>query len=363
MNSSLAFEIAISLCFQVTLVVATCAGLQRRLADARWACRLWTVCFVSIIAIIVAGLLLPHRRLFSFPDMAFRETMLAVVTWQGRIGIALLSVWAIGVIVFLTRRALLCWRLMRFLKYRCAVLPSEEILARLNLDCGPETLLLSSAEIKGPFCWQLHRPTIVLPESLVAEDDTTLRHVLLHEIEHLRTRHPMQHFLQGVCSTVFWFHPAVWIAARHAELTREFLCDEVAAIACGKFSAYLRTLARVAERCSSVSCTNAPRGTLAFGNQKSSLIRRSDRIVDLAQNHRNQSSIRPLIAVAGLVIAVAVIQQVWLPTNVLASTRSDWSPWPTWTAKALHNSLDISVRDFEPFEDRVQIHEWMHDDD
>ncbi|EMI22354.1 peptidase M56 BlaR1, partial [Rhodopirellula maiorica SM1] len=72
----------------------------------------------------------------------------------------------------------------------------------------------------------------------------------------------MQHFLQGVCSTLFWFHPLVGPAARGAELTREYLCDEVAAKAIGKFGAYLRTLAEVAERCGSVSCTNVPKGTL-----------------------------------------------------------------------------------------------------
>ncbi|MCM2374110.1 M56 family metallopeptidase [Aporhodopirellula aestuarii] len=363
MNTSLLFEVASTLCVQTAIVVAVCVGLQRWVGNVRSASRLWTCCFVSIIAMIAAGVLLPHRRLFHFPDLGPREVTVAFVTWQGRLAIGLLTVWAIGAALSLARKAILCGQLVRFLNHRCESIDQEELLARLQLPSNPHLCVLTSSDIQGPFCWQLHRPTIVIPETLMSEDDTTLRHVLLHEIEHLRTQHPMQHFLQGVCSTVFWFHPAVWIAARDAELTREFLCDEVAATACGKFGAYLRTLAKVSERCGSASCTNVPRGTLAFGNRKSTLVKRCDRLVELAQKPRKAKSRRPILATICLVVVVALVQQVWLPTNVMASNRSDWSPWPSWTARALHNAFDVHVRDFEAFENRVHVHEWMSDSD
>ncbi|MEM1068749.1 MAG: peptidase M56 BlaR1, partial [Planctomycetota bacterium] len=60
--------------------------------------------------------------------------------------------------------------------------------------------------------------------------------------------------------------------------------------------------------------------------------------------------------------AAVMIQQVWLPTNAMASRRGDWSPWPSWTAKSLHH-VGFKVRDFEPFEDRVQMRELIFDDD
>ena len=376
MTSFLLFEVASSLCVQVALIVAACSLIARWIGDARWCCRLWTICFVSIIAIIAAGMLLPHRRIFNSPDAESSRTMLAIVTWQSRLVVLLVAVWMVGVAGSLLRKIVLCWQLSRFIHRRCQPIEGDRLSGLMQSAAPPSREfggtklplisnlnLLSSSDIQGPFCWQLHRPVIVLPESLLAEDDETLRHVLIHEIEHLRTQHPMQHFLQGVCSTVFWFHPAMWHAAQGAGLTREFLCDEVAATACGRFSAYLRTLAKVAERCGSASCTDAPRVTLAFGNRKSALIRRSNRLVELAGRSGRIKSWRPWIAITGFVLAVILIAQLWLPTNMLASTRSRYSPWPTWTAKVLHNTLDVRVRDFESFDDRSQLHEWIDADD
>jgi len=367
-----AFEVGCTLCLQITVVIAVTFALQRWVTDARLGCRLWTVCFVCVIGLVAAAFLLPHRRLFDFPETLFgelsRDGMLNMVVWQGRIAMALGVVWGIGVAVSLIKRAMLCVSLLRFLKHECQSVDADALLKRLEIGQHDQTGLsiLTSAQIQGPFCWQLHRPVIVLPTFLLDEDESTLQHVLLHELEHLRTQHPMQHFLQGVCSTLFWFHPLVWSAARGAELTREYLCDEVAAKTSGKFGAYLRTLAKVAERCGSVSCTEVsrnkvPKATLAFGNQQSALIRRSNRLVKLAESEQSPSRWKPMVAMATLLLCAGLIQQVWLPTNAMASQRSDWSPWPTWTAGALHQ-IDVQVRDFELFEDRVQMHELLYED-
>ncbi|TWU35670.1 Regulatory protein BlaR1 [Novipirellula aureliae] len=363
MDSRLVFEVGCALCLQITVVILATFLLQRWVADARSQCRLWTICFVGVIVLVATAFLLPHRRLLHFPGGFSRETMLGVVVWQTRFSIVLASVWMIGATRSILRRVILCFEVLRFLKMHCEPIDAVELLARANVTSHDDDKLsiLTSDKIQGPFCWQLHQPVIVLPSFLLSDDELTLRHVLLHEIEHLRTQHPMQHFLQGVCSTLFWFHPLVWMAADRAELTREYLCDEVAAKTAGKFSAYLRTLAKVAERCSGVSCTNAPEGTLAFGNQPSALIRRSNRLVKLAESEKPQSRWRPIAAMAGLLLCTAIMQQIWLPTNAMASQRSDWSPWPTWTAGVLHQA-NLHVRDFEMFEDGVHMHELLYED-
>lgn len=370
MNTSLAFEVVVAVVLQVSLLVLATVWLQRHVRDSRDMCRMWTVCFVSILALICVAFFLPHRRMLFLPSSLAPHTLLEIVAWQAWLIKGLAIIWLIGIAVSLLRRAFQCWQLVRFLKQRC--LPATEAqLAGLpsgwhdaegdsaDTDRPPRSLsILVSAEINGPFCWQLHRPMIVLPQYLVDGDAMHCRHVLLHELEHLRTNHPMQHFLQGVCSTLLWFHPAVWVAARDAELAREFLCDEVAARRGGRFADYLRTLLKIAERCTRSPLFGTASGALAFGNRKSALVRRSERLLELASCASDRQSVRPNWAIAGLLLVAMLVSQVWLPTNALATHRSQWSPWPTWTATTLHD-FGVTVRDFETFDERTQMHELL----
>jgi hypothetical protein len=378
------FEVGSTLCWQITVVIAATFALQHWVQDARAGCRLWSTCFFCMIGLVAAALLLPHRRLFDFPLSLDRQSTLHIAVWQTRLAIGIGLVWGGGAALTLLLQAKRCANLLWFLKHECQTIDVDQVFDRVGIcvDHRREAVcqrfsysrrsglakprLVVSDRIPGPFCWQLHRPLIALPKFMLTADDVTLRHVLLHELEHLNTQHPLQHFLQGVCSTMFWFHPLVWSAANRAELTREFLCDEVAANTVGNVGAYLRSLATVAERCLRRSCTAQPQpartATLAFGNRISALIQRSNRLVRLAQVDTTHARWRSVVALFALLLCAGLIQQVWLPTNAMASQRSGWSPWPRWTAAALHQ-INVDVRDFERFEERVQLHELLQPDD
>lgn len=367
MNGSFAMEVGLALCVQVTLVVLVTMGLQRFVGRASSACRLWSICFVSILGLVAAAMLLPHRRLLAFPEFISPNVVAFVAKWQGTLVGVLIAVWITGMVIRTVRSGLGCLHLMRFFRNSCQPLDQTQSESLpITVPKLSSLLILVSDQIQGPFCWQLHRPIVVLPAYLFDRTNdanfTSLGHVLSHEVEHLRTKHPMQHFLQGVCSTLFWFHPAVRVAANGAELQREYLCDEVAATTGGKFGAYLRTLVTIAERCGGTSCTHVPKDALAFGNRKSALIKRSDRLVRLASKRKDTNHDGQKFAAAGswvsfalLIIAVVGISQCWLPVNASASNRNGWSPWPTWTAKALHD-IDIHVRDFEPFDEHTAMY-------
>ncbi|MDA8745706.1 M56 family metallopeptidase [Rubripirellula amarantea] len=363
MSASLVFETIVTLCFHVAVIVALTAFLTSWVNDARQNSRMWTICFVLILSFIVAAFLLPHRRLIVVSDVLPQSTLAQLVAWQRMFVAALVIVWTAGVSVSLLSRGIRCFALSRFLVRSCQSLTvsQRQSLPLDDSELDPTTQVLVSDRIQGPFCWQLHKPTIVIPRYVLDGDSTILRHVLLHEVEHLRTNHPMQHFLQGACSTLFWFHPAIKMAAQGAEITREFVCDEHVTSSDGKYASYLRTLVSIAEQCGSVSCTEVPKGTLAFGNQKSALIKRSDRIVHLATYPAEPKRVRTVMGTAGLIVGAILVSQVWLPTNATASTRSHWSPWPTWSATTLH-SFGVNARDFERFDERSDMHEWISGD-
>ncbi len=353
MNPSQLFETFVSLGLQVTLVVLVTVVLERRISDPRMGCQLWTFCFVGILGLTAAAILFPHYRLLRFNAALSADAVMTTYRWQTSAVKPMLTIWACGCVWILIVRSIRFRSLTQFLKQKCQPLTDAEI-RRLPVPNGaslPSDLRwLASDDIQGPFCWQLQRPTIVVPRLLLSETGDTLRHVLQHELEHLRTNHPLQHFLQGVCTTMYWFHPLVWWAACRTELSREFLCDEVAAKTSGRVADYLRTLAKVAEQ-----SVHAPPGTLAFGRRKSAIVLRSERLLRIAQwpqhdcprNHRR-------FTLVSLGLLVLVTSQVWLPINVFASSRSPVSPWPSWTAKVLHD-CGVCVRDFEQFDGRFEL--------
>jgi len=373
MTAPLAFEIISTLVVQVLVVTLVTIGLQRRVADARGACQLWTTCFVLILVMIAAGFLLPHRRLVFLPTSLPSQTVLSLVIFQTWLTAILASVWIAGVAIMLFNRIKAYWQLWHFTTNRCTLLSASEI-ASLPLDWdgvegrlmvgetrSPSLQVLISNDIAGPFCYQLHRPVIVLPRYVIDGDQVNCRHILLHELEHLKTKHPMQHFLQGMCSVLLWFHPAMRTASRAAELAREYLCDEAAVSRDGKLPEYLRTLANVAEHCRNQPDQAVPHSALAFGNQKSCLMLRCERLMKLTGRTAVGHSLSPSVAVAALLLCALIVNQLWLPTNALATNRSHWSPWPAWTANALHD-FNITVRDFEIFDERIQMHELLNGD-
>ncbi|QDV40730.1 Regulatory protein BlaR1 [Stieleria neptunia] len=364
MNASQLFETVTSLPLQVLIVVIAVVLLSRFVDQAASSCRLWTIGFLSILGLIACGFLFPHLRLIhnggGLSESAARNLFVTQV-WIIKI---MAVIWTIGFSSVLIRRLGRIIVLSQFFAQRCRVMTDEEI-ASLPLDgqdALPENLRwLVSFETHSPFCWQLQRPTIVLPSCLLREDEDVLRHVLLHELEHLRTNHPLQHFLQGTCNALLWFHPAIWWAARNAELTREFHCDEVAANVGNTIASYLKTLAKIAEQ-----NRGAPACTLAFGRRKSALIRRTEHLISRIEStqirNSSRTQTRTRLAIGCLFLVVLVVSQLWLPVNVLASSRTRLSPWPTWTAKILHD-FGVSVRDYERFDARHDLNELASEDE
>tara|TARA_R110002049_G_scaffold4601_5_gene32015 strand:+ start:29894 stop:30961 length:1068 start_codon:yes stop_codon:yes gene_type:complete len=350
MNAAFVFEILASLCVQVGIVIAATTVIERWLWQAKAICQLWSACFVVILTMTASALLLPHVRWIAAPN----HEMLLFLNPQRSLLTICISLWSAGLAFVVIRRAVHCLRLVWFLNSCCAKMTPAEI-AALPVEqtmLPAEIRWLVSDEVIGPFCWQLHRPTIVLPRYALSEDAQVLQHMVLHEVEHLRRNHPLQTFLQGVCGSVFWFHPAQWIAGRHAALAREYLCDEAAARTKSGVSAYLWTLAKVAERHAAM-----PIGSLAFGRRDSAIVRRSQRLTQLTKRPPKCSPARRRFALVALILVSVGVSQVWLPLNSHASSRSRFSPWPAWTASVLHD-LGYSVRDFEMFDERHDFDEW-----
>ncbi|NLX98053.1 MAG: M56 family metallopeptidase [Rhodopirellula sp.] len=360
MTSTQFLEVAISISVQVALLVLAAEGIGRSVRGNDTRCRLWALCYVAILLVLGAGLLLPHPRLARPWAAVHAEIEVAVVSTEQFAGGVLLTVWLTGAAVSLAGMIVGTFRATRFLR-TCTVLPPDRLPpgARDSAGAGRRgrpVRFLTSDRIAGPFCWHFHRPAVVLPDFTLQFDPAKLAAILRHELKHLDGGHPLQLFVQRLVEIVFWFHPLVWWASRRAALAREFACDDAAVDTPADVVNYLRCLLAIAEK-GSAEGGRSP-ASLFFGRDDSLIALRARRLVALAETccHRKTTPVLESAALVGLLAVAFLIGSLWLPVDALASPRARWSPWPRWTAGALHD-LGIPVRDFEAYHTRVSLEE------
>jgi beta-lactamase regulating signal transducer with metallopeptidase domain len=247
---------------------------------------------------------------------------------EGRAGRVLLGVWVAGLVALSAATA---WRSrgLRREWLSAAREPAEpwfdalcrETAMRMELRSAPEVRI--QADAPGAALVGVWRPVVVVPSELVrAGPIERVRHVLMHEMAHVRRRDALASRLCAVVQLVFWFHPVVWLARARLETLREVCCDQtvVAALA-GRRAAYRQTLLDLAR-----SMIEPPRAVpLGFMHHHSQIM------VRLTQLQR------PLPRRPGLVraatIAVFVLLAVISPprarrTNVASAAEARWSKLP-----------------------------------
>lgn len=384
-------ELITSLSAQVALVVAATHWATKSLHE-RAQCRLWTACHVMLLGLVVAALVLPHMRLIHPWSHATESQLADAVNFQTQAGQFVFFVWVIGAGVCLCLLVYRTVQVSQFLKTCTPLSPtclpedarrnfadvpsigvadsprgrdepasesSDAWEKRSSRGIFPAIRLFCNPALSSPFCWQFHRPCIVLPDLLLSLDDEELQFIIRHEVEHLRTGHPLQQFLQRLVEVLFWFHPMVWWASHRTEATREFLCDDAALRSESEIAAYLRILLTIVEQ---GAARKEPIHTpLAFGRGRSLIGIRAGRLVAKSCSERSVSKASKMVAASVLAMAIIIAPMLWLPVNAMASSQSVWSPWPKWTATVLHD-FDFHARDFEVNAYGIDLDE-SHDDD
>ena len=320
MSSLERFQFILSFIMQALLLTGVAVALERRCANAVVKTRIWTCYYLSVIAVLLAGLTLPRMQWTNpWQRLAARE-LLSVIRLEQLLGELLLATWLVGTCIMLARWMINFHQLQRFMR-SCKVIGSghrTRLLARISkeLTCplGREVQIRVGPESLGPSCYQFHRPIIFLPPSLLSGDDSELRYVLQHELEHLRTQHPLQVFGQRLAEAVLWFLPAVYRAGRRAGLAREYVCDDAATSQGASTANYLRTLLRFAQ--TKPCCTAV---MLGLTHSASDLRLRAQR---LASPQSSNGGRLAALAPAALVAVAVAASQLWLPTHPLASTKT-----------------------------------------
>jgi beta-lactamase regulating signal transducer with metallopeptidase domain len=98
--------------------------------------------------------------------------------------------------------------------------------ARLTRGLARAPRLRVSEAIDGPAIGGALRPVILIPAWLdAAGDEAQIGWTLRHELRHATARDTLGIALRELALIVFWFHPAVWLAAKKWEAAAELACD------------------------------------------------------------------------------------------------------------------------------------------
>ena len=156
--------------------------------------------------------------------------------------------------------------------------------------------------LPSPCLFGVLRPAIYLNNAAAASPEL-LRFVLAHEQTHARHLDPLWSLLRGLCLTVYWFDPLVWLAAVLSREDGELACDEgtLRALGADERTAYGKALLALVPVCDKPQ--NPLLGATTMASGKRSL---KERITRIAENRQAKAAaVFAVVALAALVCAVS----------------------------------------------------------
>lgn len=156
--------------------------------------------------------------------------------------------------------------------------------------------------LPSPCLFGVLRPAIYLNNAAAASPEL-LRFVLAHEQTHARHLDPLWSLLRGLCLTVYWFDPLVWLAAVLSREDGELACDEgtLRALGADERTAYGKALLSLVPVCTKPQ--NPLLGATTMTGSKKSL---KERVTRIAENRQAKTAaVFAAVALAALVCAVS----------------------------------------------------------
>ncbi len=171
-----------------------------------------------------------------------------------------------------------------------------QLAGRLGLRRSPDVLMTSRA--LPPLVWSLGiAPRVILPTELFARLSPAAQGTILaHELVHIRRGDHLVRLLELAATTIFWWHPVVWLASGQLRELEEQCCDgRVLELLPDPPRTYATTLVDTLEFLAGRTCPPVPLRTAIDPTQ--SLTRR---IQMLNQRRTHRLSVLSATLVAGL---------------------------------------------------------------
>ncbi len=237
----------------VILLVALLQRLVGRQLGARWRHALWLVVLLRLalpagppsrwsvfnllplgersIPMAAVRAVNPEQASFAAPRTTqlvglLREQTSWVPSWR-----LLLGIWLFGATLLALRALIGAIRTQFALRHAASGDISSEVVEAVKARLGIRRrfLVIESELVDAPALHGLLRPVLLLPKGFSETfDREELRHVVLHELGHLRRFDVAVNWALSVAQALHWFNPLVWFAASRIREERELACDELA---------------------------------------------------------------------------------------------------------------------------------------
>lgn len=146
------------------------------------------------------------------------------------VGLVLLALWLTGMAVM---AVLVIRSSVRLRQLRKTSMPLQNrSVRRLYRQCiremnlKKEIPIYSTAYLRSPVMTGLFFPRIYLPMHLITDYKVhDMRYMLLHELQHYRSKDALVNYLMTLASVVYWFNPFIWYAVKAMHYDREIACD------------------------------------------------------------------------------------------------------------------------------------------
>lgn len=218
----------------------------------------------------------------------------------------LLSVWAIGTLLFLAR-LVRSHRHLRTLVKSARILNNVELneevaRVRAQLSENRAVTLLSHPNVHAPCTAGWRAPMIMLSDTVMQWSHRRRQAVLTHELAHIVRGDSVMQTIASVVCALFWFHPLVWVGARAIRGESERAADDIVIGAGMSPVEYADHLLAIANRSAFMHAVP----TAAIGMAKTSQL--ETRLRAMLSAHQSRRTIsRAAKRVVGMTTLLAVI--------------------------------------------------------
>lgn len=199
--------------------------------------------------------------------------------------------------------------------------PFEQM--RESLRITSRVNLLESSLAVVPMATGILRHAVLLPRETEEWPTALRRHVLIHELAHVKRRDVLQHLISSVVTALYWFHPLAWYGMRRMRLEREIACDDCVLMAGEHPCDYAAELVAIARRLKGIATPWAV--CMASGSTLEGRVRA---MLDRARSHG------PLSARAARSLLIAALAAIALLAAVEPGTSSIRKTAPPQTSVA-----------------------------